>query len=235
MYRFINLLRPLLAALTIMFSLLVFYSCSVVLDAMVSGLSGGSTSSTSSTTSSSANQYASNSTSSSTTTRSSLSGVSNQTARKVNHVKQRCPKCNGSGKCIYCKGTGERTKHYKKNGKWYDSIDCPWCDGSGTCSECEGSRWITTEEEVTSPPVSASSSSTSSSSTSFHSSSSKTYRTCSWCNGSGRILKETTQYGFSVQGKKNGKCSECGAQLYKGKGHKHYNCSHCNGTGKLEN
>lgn len=64
---------------------------------------------------------------------------------------------------------------------------------------------------------------------------SKTFRNCSWCGGTGRVLNETGQEGFSLQGEKKGKCQECGAQLYKGKGHKHTDCSHCRGTGKLEN
>lgn len=144
--------------------------------------------------------------------------------------KVKCTKCDGSGKCVPCKGTGKRTKHYKKNGKWENTIECPYCEGSGVCSFCDGSCWIDTED-VSQPYSSASLPSTSST----KSSAQKTYRTCSWCNGSGRVLNETIQYGFSLQGKKKGKCGECGAQLYEGKGHKHYNCSHCNGTGKLEN
>lgn len=147
----------------------------------------------------------------------------------------RCPRCEGKGKCVSCEGTGERKKHYKKNGKWHDTIDCPECDGSGKCSECGGTRMIHASDDSSSSSSSTSSSNSSKSSSTSKNSSEKTYRTCSWCNGSGRILKETEQQGATLQGEKKGKCSECGAQLYRGKGHKHYNCSHCNGTGKLEN
>ena len=167
--------------------------------------------------------------------------IAPQTHRRINTVSAstkntvskriKCSKCNGSGRCVCCNGTGKRTKHYKKNGQWHNTIECPHCDGSGYCSTCDGSKWI---ESGDIPSVSSASSSTSYSS-SNNSNTSKTYRTCSWCNGSGKILKETEQQGFRLQGEKNGRCSECGAQLYKGKGHKHYKCTHCNGTGKLEN
>ena len=159
--------------------------------------------------------------------------VSSNRERNVSK-KIKCPKCDGSGKCVYCKGTGKRTHHYKKNGKWYDTIDCPYCDGNGYCSECDGSKWIDTED-IPSTPASVPSPSTSSSN---GGATSKTYRTCSWCNGSGRTVSEYEGASFGLTKSKErrlGKCSECGAQLYKGVSHKHYNCNHCNGTGKLEN
>ena len=218
-------------------------SCDIFMNAIVDEIAGTSTNSNSSI-QSSTNQYFSNSTSPSTVTRSSSSGVSNQTAIKVNYIKHRCPTCEGKKKCVSCKGTGywgERKRHIDNMSKrrmyYTDNREkCRECNGTGSCDICDGKGFYF-EKIVSSTTPSSSSSSSSSedpaSSRSTTSSSSKTYRTCSWCNGSGRILKEGTQNGFSLQGKENGKCSECGEQLYKGQSHKHYNCDHCRGTGKL--
>ena len=219
--------RPIIWVLIITLSLMMFSSCEVVMNALVDGISGNTGSSP--TAASSANQYTPSSTSSNAVTRSTT--YNSNTWNGIRRLTK-CPKCKGKRKCVYCNGTGERTKHYKKNGIWYNTIDCPYCDGGGSCSECGGKGLVEAESESVS---SSSSPSSSSYSPTDRNSSEKSYRTCSWCNGSGRVLKETIQNGFSLQGEKNGKCSECGAQLYKGKVHKHYNCNHCNGSGKLEN
>lgn len=154
--------------------------------------------------------------------------------------KKQCTRCSGSGKCLRCNGAGVVSRGVRRSMPGNEPR-CASCHGSGNCSQCRGARYITTyttkyryvKKEVPSSSYSSSSSNNFSGISSSSYGAKQTTRPCSWCNGSGRVLKETTQNGFSLQGEENGKCSECGEQLYKGKGHKHYNCSHCKGTGKL--
>ncbi len=78
-----------------------------------------------------------------------------------------------------------------------------------------------------------SSSTSSGSSYSSSSSSSSSSKTCSICNGTGRVKK----YGGSSAtfGQKEAKkqCSECGEWYYPSSGtHIHVKCQHCNGTGR---
>lgn len=155
--------------------------------------------------------------------------------------KKLCSKCSGSGKCFSCKGSGAGRSSGVRTKNAYSGLKrtCHICHGSGNCNQCKGNKYVTTyvtkyryvKKEPS--PATPSSNYNSPSYGNSTNSSPKVSRICSWCNGSGRILKETGQQGFSVQGKENGKCSECGEQLYKGKSHKHYNCSYCKGTGKL--
>ena len=60
---------------------------------------------------------------------------------------------------------------------------------------------------------------------------SNTYK-CSYCNGSGRLLQEGDVLNFGLSREKDYKCQECGNWKYKGMTHRHYDCSHCKGTGK---
>lgn len=98
-------------------------------------------------------------------------GYNNNVTAEVNFVKEncnyyKCYKCNGSGKCKTCHGTGKLrcgscngsgkekvSKDY--NGNWrYDAfgsntrtcstcdgkckVDCEKCNGSGDCDNCNG-------------------------------------------------------------------------------------------------
>jgi hypothetical protein len=223
--------------LTFIIVTLLFSSCQTFMNALVNEVTGTGIASSSP---SAANQNTSSPTSSKSRTENVQSGMPLTKMVREEYEEPhttKCILCSGSGKCYSCHGSGMAKS--KKNKK--DGVRCASCHGSGNCKKCGGKKYITTykkkyryvKKEIYSS--SESSENDEDSRTSDKDSSSKTYRTCSWCDGSGRILKEGTQNGSSLQGKENGTCSECGEQLYKGKSHKHYNCDHCKGTGKLEN
>lgn len=50
---------------------------------------------------------------------------------------------------------------------------------------------------------------------------------CSYCNGTGRILLEEETLSFGLPGEKEYYCNECKKWKYKGKTHKHIDCTHC--------
>lgn len=232
-------------AFIILLSSISFSSCELFMNAVVDSIAGtGSSSTTSSTT----KQYKSSSTSSQTRTETAKVKQSSMPLTQMvkeeyqEPKKTRCVTCSGTGKCKSCHGSGKVSSGVRVKGI-KDGSKCSSCRGHGTCIKCGGSRYITTyttryryvKKVIDSTSSSDDSSEDDNDSEETDNASSKeTYHTCSWCNGSGRIKKETTQYGFSVQGKEKGKCSECGEQLYVGQGHKHENCSHCKGTGKLK-
>lgn len=56
---------------------------------------------------------------------------------------------------------------------------------------------------------------------------------CSYCGGSGRLLQEEETLNFGLATEKEYKCKECGKWKYKGKTHRHYDCTHCKGKGKV--
>ncbi|MBP5751229.1 MAG: hypothetical protein J6W60_00010, partial [Treponema sp.] len=56
---------------------------------------------------------------------------------------------------------------------------------------------------------------------------------CSYCGGSGRLLQEEEVLNFGLTAEKEYKCNECGKWKYKGKTHRHYDCPHCKGKGKV--
>lgn len=56
---------------------------------------------------------------------------------------------------------------------------------------------------------------------------------CSYCGGTGRLLQEDETLSFGLSAEKDYKCQECGKWKYKGKTHRHYNCTHCKGSGKV--
>ena len=42
---------------------------------------------------------------------------------------EKCPTCNGSGKCRFCRGVGK-----------VDGRNCQICDGNGKCRSCKGKK-----------------------------------------------------------------------------------------------
>ena len=56
---------------------------------------------------------------------------------------------------------------------------------------------------------------------------------CSFCGGKGRLLQEDETLSFGLSVEKEYKCNECGKWKIKGKTHRHYDCSHCKGKGKV--
>lgn len=59
-------------------------------------------------------------------------------------------------------------------------------------------------------------------------------RQCSYCGGKGKIVKYISvgQYGHKQETKI--RCSECGEYYLPSSGHTHIHCSHCRGTGYIE-
>lgn len=51
---------------------------------------------------------------------------------------------------------------------------------------------------------------------------------CGYCGGTGRLLQEDEVVSFGLSTEKEYKCQECGKWKYKGKTHRHYDCTHCN-------
>ena len=227
-----------LTLLMIILSSMTFSSCDMFMNALVDEIAGTGTSNP---TSASAKQYSYSSKAKATQSNSPMTKMVKEEYQEPH--KTRCVTCSGTGKCLKCHGSGKVRSGVGVKGI-KDGSKCSSCRGHGTCIKCGGSRYITTyttryryvKKVIDSTSSSDDSSEDDNDSEETDNASSKeTYHTCSWCNGSGRIKKETTQYGFSVQGKEKGKCSECGEQLYEGQGHRHENCSHCKGTGKLKN
>lgn len=69
-------------------------------------------------------------------------GLSENIAKNHNHapktinVGRYCPMCKGTGRCVYCAGSGHFNYQARQKVKLY--TDCTFCIGTGVCTTCNG-------------------------------------------------------------------------------------------------
>lgn len=54
---------------------------------------------------------------------------------------------------------------------------------------------------------------------------------CSYCGGTGKIVKNLSVSQYGVRNEVKTRCSECGGYFYPSSGHSHIHCKYCGGTG----
>lgn len=138
-----------------------------------------------------------------------LLGINYSISQEV--VTLKCTPCNGSGKCMLCRGSGMISSIM---GMTY----CPGCMGSGRCISCQGlgivTRIYTPTSTSTSTPKKDEDPSKS------------TEKACRLCKGSGIKIKEVWMGGSQTKW-----CETCKKNVYIG--HQHVRCDICKGTGYI--
>lgn len=62
----------------------------------------------------------------------------------------------------------------------------------------------------------------------------KSRRVCSYCGGKGKVVRNVSVGQYGVKQEVKVRCSECGEYNLPSSGHTHVHCSHCRGTGYIE-